>query len=96
MLIATTACSIAIFEHRERTLDNQYVNGVAGPAGPKPWRARLLVSTKISLNRWTTNYTNNNFKLSPKCVSALACVLLTAASCGPQLDSNGFCRLTKS
>lgn len=45
MLIATTACSIAIFEHRERTLGNQYVNGVAGPAGPKP-----LTSTVARLN----------------------------------------------
>ena len=36
MLIATTACSIAIFQHREQTLGNQYVNGVARPAGPEP------------------------------------------------------------
>ena len=94
MLMSTTACSIAIFEHWERTRGNQYVNGVVGPAGPKP--TRLLVSTKISLNRLTTHHTRNNFKLSPKCVSALVCMLLAAVSCGPQLDSNRFCRLTKS
>ena len=45
MLIATTAHSIAIFEHGERTLGNQYGNGVAGPAGPKP-----LTSTVARFN----------------------------------------------
>jgi hypothetical protein len=29
MLISTTACSIAILEHRKRTLGNQYLNGAA-------------------------------------------------------------------
>lgn len=45
MLISTTACSIAIFEDKERTLGNQYVNGIAGPAGRKP-----LTSTVARLN----------------------------------------------
>lgn len=45
MLIATTACSIAIFQHGEQALGNQYVNGVARPAGPE-----RLTSTVARLN----------------------------------------------
>lgn len=45
MLMSPTACSLAIFEHWERTLGNQYVNGVTGSAGPNP-----LTSTVARLN----------------------------------------------
>lgn len=96
MLMSATACSIAIFEHWERTLGNQYVNGVAGSAGPKPLTSTVARLNENLLESMDHTLYEEQFQVAPKCMSALVCMLLAAVSCGPQLDSNRFCRLTKS